>query len=82
MVAFDRGGIPEVLTDPTAGSLVPAGDVAAMAEAVPRTLLLDRDEVRSYAERYLSLDRMVTRYERIYAQLRSGATWEESRSVG
>ena len=47
-----------------------------------RTVLLDRDEVRSYAERYLSLDRMVTRYERLYAQLRSGATWEESRSVG
>jgi glycosyltransferase involved in cell wall biosynthesis len=82
VVAFERGGIPEVLTDPEVGSLVPAGDVAAMADAVPRTVLLDRDEVRSYAERYLSLDRMVTRYERLYAQLRSGATWEGSRSVG
>ena len=82
VVAFDRGGIPEVLTDPAVGSLVPPGDVVGMAEAVRRSVLLDRDDVRSYAERYLSLDRMITRYERLYAQLRSGATWEESRSVG
>jgi glycosyltransferase involved in cell wall biosynthesis len=82
VVAFDRGGIPEVLTDPAVGSLVPPGDVVGMADAVRRSVLLDRDDVRSYAERYLSLDRMITRYERLYAQLRSGATWEESRSVG
>ena len=82
VVAFDRGGISEVLTDPAVGSLVEPGDVVAMADAVRRTVLLDRDEVRSYAERYLSLDRMVTRYERLYARLRSGATWEASRSVG
>lgn len=82
VVAFDRGGIPEVLGDPAVGTLVPPDDVGSMADAVGRAVLLDRQAVRSYAGRYLSLDRMVTRYERHYARLRSGATWEGSRFVG
>ena len=34
VVAFARGGVPEILSDPAAGRLVPADDVAAMAGAV------------------------------------------------
>ena len=82
VVAFERGGVPEVLGDPGVGTLVPPGDVASMAETIGRTILLDRGTARAYAQRYLSLDRMVTRYERLYARLASGATWEGSLSVG
>ena len=82
VVAFDRGGIPEVLADSAVGSLVAPGDVEAMARAIPGAVRLDRQQVRSYAERYLSLDRMVTRYERLYSRLRSDATWAASRSAG
>jgi hypothetical protein len=53
-----------------------------MARAIPGAVRLDRQQVRSYAERYLSLDRMVTRYERLYSRLRSDATWAASRSAG
>jgi glycosyltransferase involved in cell wall biosynthesis len=82
VVAFDRGGVPEVLADSAVGSLVAPGDVEAMARAIPGAVRLDRQQVRSYAERYLSLDRMVTRYERLYSRLRSDATWAASRSAG
>ncbi len=73
VVAFRRGGVPEVLGDAEVGLLVEPGDVAAMAAAVPSALTLDRRAVRAHAERYLSLDRMVTRYERHYLRMTSGA---------
>lgn len=82
VVAFARGGIPEVLADPSVGALVPDGDVSAMAAAAVRMAQADRGAVRVFAQRYLSMDRMVTRYERLYARLASGASWEASRSAG
>jgi glycosyltransferase involved in cell wall biosynthesis len=84
--AFARGGIPEVLHDPTCqpgdetrsavGRLVRAGDTQAMAAAAADAVALDRRQVRRHAQRHLSLDRMVTAYEQLYDRLQSGATWE------
>lgn len=71
VVAFDRGGIPEVVADSSLGALVPPGDVAAMAAAVGDVVDLDRVAVREHAERYLSVDRMVTKYEKAYQRLTS-----------
>lgn len=73
VVAFRRGGLPEVLGDAEVGCLVAPDDVEAMAAAVPTVLALDRRAVRAYAERYLSLDRMVSRYERHYHRMTTGA---------
>ena len=73
VVAFRRGGVPEVIGDAEVGLLVDPGDANAMAAAVPTALSLDRRAVRAYAERCLSLDRMVTRYERTYLRMTSGA---------
>jgi glycosyltransferase involved in cell wall biosynthesis len=90
VVAFARGGIPEVLNDPgsqlagppgdespsSAGRLVRPGDVEALARGALDAVTLDRRRVRRHARQHLSLDRMVTAYELLYDRLRSGATWE------
>ena len=86
VVAFARGGIPEVLHDvtdePTPGSrsavgrLVRPGDVPALASAAREAVDLDRRVVRRHARQHLSFDRMVTAYEQLYDRLQSGATWE------
>ncbi|MEO7448327.1 MAG: glycosyltransferase family 4 protein [Humibacillus sp.] len=85
VVAFARGGIPEVLHDPTidvesgfhsrVGRLVRPGDAEALATSVHEAVHLDRRAVRRHAREHLSLDRMVTAYEQRYDLLRSGATW-------
>jgi len=81
VVAFERGGIPEVIADPSVGRLVRPGDVQAMADATSAVVGLDRVAVREYAERYLSVDRMVTAYERAYRRLASGSIAEADRTA-
>jgi glycosyltransferase involved in cell wall biosynthesis len=86
VVAFARGGIPEVLHDVTdeptpgarsaVGRLVRPGDVPALAAAAVEAVDLERAVVRRHARQHLSLDRMVTAYELLYDRLQSGATWE------
>ncbi|PRC44985.1 glycosyltransferase family 4 protein [Mycobacterium sp. ITM-2017-0098] len=65
VVAFDRGGIPEIV-DTRSGRLVPAGDVDAMASAIPQALALSRIDVHRHAARRCSAAAMVTDYLAIY----------------
>jgi len=69
VAAFARGGLPERIA-PDAGVLCPAGDVAALAEAMRRALRLDRARTRAHAVRHCSLDAMVSGYEDVYAGTR------------
>ena len=72
VVAFDRGGIREVLSPggtTAMGSVVPADDVAAMAAALDRVRLLDRREVRRTALEHFSFEGVVDAYERLYARV-------------
>ncbi|WP_168219566.1 glycosyltransferase [Kitasatospora sp. MMS16-BH015] len=73
--AFARGALPELLT-PACGRLVPAGETAALGEAVEATTRLSRAEARRRAERHCSVDTMVDRYERLYAELTAPARTE------
>ncbi len=72
VVAFARGGIPEVLT-PACGRLVPPGDVAALAEAIPQAEQLSRVAARERARAHCSVDTMVDRYEQLYDSLAAPA---------
>lgn len=65
VVAFERGGIPELVA-PQAGRLVPPGDVAAMAEAVTDAVALPRDGVREHGARNCSSQAMLTAYLALY----------------
>ncbi len=67
VVAFARGGIPEIL-DEACGRLVAPGDVRAMARAIPEAERLSRRAARVRAETHCSAERMVDSYERLYRQ--------------
>lgn len=68
VVAFARGGIPEVI-DARCGVLVAPHDVSAMAAAIPKAVLLPRDTVRHSAITRFSARSMVRRYLAIYGNL-------------
>ena len=64
VIAFDRGSMPEIITDGTTGSLV--SDVATAAAAIMRVAQLDRQTVRDVAVQKFSNDRMVDEYVAAY----------------
>lgn len=68
VVAFDRGGISEVLrpnVGQQVGIVVPEGDVAAMGAAIAPAAAMDRRAVRAAALSHLSAQTMVGRYEAV-----------------
>jgi glycosyltransferase involved in cell wall biosynthesis len=68
VAAYARGGLPEVLTGDT-GRLAAAGDIDELARAIREAATLDRARCRAHAVADLSLERMVDRYEDLYARM-------------
>ena len=68
VVAFRRGGIPEIV-DGSCAVLVEPDDVDALAEAMTTARRLSRDDCRARAEAACSLDVMTTRYEAVYDEM-------------
>lgn len=64
VIAFDRGALSEVVRD--CGVIVPAGDVAALAQAMQHPPRLAPGMARARAEACFSLQAMVAGYERLY----------------
>ncbi|XAS76839.1 glycosyltransferase family 4 protein [Dermatophilaceae bacterium Sec6.4] len=69
VVAFGRGGIPDILSSPEVGTLVPSGDTLAMGHAAVAAAGISRARVRQFAEQHFSLDRMTAAYVDLYATL-------------
>ena len=65
VVAFARGGVPEIVS-PQSGRLVPPDDVEAMADELPGALSLDRMDVHRHAISCCSAETMVTGYLDLY----------------
>jgi glycosyltransferase involved in cell wall biosynthesis len=75
VVAFDRGGISEVLRPHVGqqiGIVVPEGDVAGMAAAIGTATAMDRAAVRAAALSHLSAQTMVGRYEAVLRAAAAG----------
>lgn len=68
VVAFDRGGIPELVTAQS-GVLVPPGDVAALVAAIPRAARLPRQQVHEQAVRRCSAAAMLQGYLSLYRHM-------------
>lgn len=73
VVAFARGGIPE-LVDDNVGRLVAADDVPAMADAVAAAVRLPRKQVRDHAVRRCSSKAMVSAYCDVYRHMIDDST--------
>lgn len=86
VIAFERGGIPEVL-DSTVGRLIAPNDVAAMASALGEIETFSRTAARHRARTTCSEFAMVSRYLALYGDMMHEAahhrstTAEESRSA-
>jgi glycosyltransferase involved in cell wall biosynthesis len=65
VVAFARGGVPEIVGS-LGGRLVAPGDVDAMSAAVPHALALDRELVHQHALAQCSASAMVGGYLDLY----------------
>ncbi|MCV7282179.1 glycosyltransferase family 4 protein [Mycolicibacterium flavescens] len=68
VVAFGRGGIPELVT-PESGCLVPPGDVQALAAAIPAAARLSRRRVHEHAVAHCSATAMLHAYLALYRQM-------------
>jgi glycosyltransferase involved in cell wall biosynthesis len=68
VVAFARGGIPEIVV-PHGGRLVPGGDVAAMAAEIPVAIALARTDVHRHAIVRCSAGAMVDTYVNLYRDM-------------
>jgi glycosyltransferase involved in cell wall biosynthesis len=67
VVAYNRGSMPEVIDQGVTGFLV--SDATSAAAAVESAITLDRQKVRSVAERRFSADRMIDDYLALYGAL-------------
>lgn len=72
VVSFARGGIVELLDD-SCGRLVPAGDVGAMAAAIPAAQSLSRASARARAEHSCSAEAMLDGYEQLFDTVTTAA---------
>ena len=72
VVAFERGGLTEVIEDTVTGFLVEPGNVAGAVEAVRSVAMLDRQRCRQHAVDDLDFDACLAGYEALYASI-SGA---------
>jgi glycosyltransferase involved in cell wall biosynthesis len=79
VVAFARGGLPEIVEDGRTGVLARPDDEAAFARAIDRAVGLDRRACRTNAERFTTA-RMLDVHERLYARLAASGRNVSSRS--
>jgi len=72
VVAFNRGGLSEVIVDGVTGFLVRPDDVGGAAEAVRHVQALSRRACRQHAERNLDFGRTLDAHEQFYRQVANG----------
>jgi glycosyltransferase involved in cell wall biosynthesis len=72
VVAFERGGLSEVIVDGVTGFLVPPDDVQAAAGAAGKAAGLSRRACREHAEGRLDLELSLDAHERLYRKVAGG----------
>jgi glycosyltransferase involved in cell wall biosynthesis len=72
VVAFQRGGLSEVIMDGVTGFLVPPDDLRAAADAVSKAAGISRPACREHAEDHLDLELSLDAHERLYRRVAGG----------
>jgi glycosyltransferase involved in cell wall biosynthesis len=74
VVAFNRGGLAEIIVDGVTGFLVAPDDIQAAADSVRNAAQISRAACRAHAERHLELEQSLDAHERLYRRvIRPGA---------
>jgi glycosyltransferase involved in cell wall biosynthesis len=71
VIAYDRGGLAEVVRHGETGFLVPPDDVVSAAQRVGQVATISRAVCRRHAEANLNLEATITAHERLYHQVTS-----------
>ena len=71
VAASPRGGLVEV-GHPRSGALAASDTAEDLAQAMLAAAALPRAQVRAYAESALSIERLISDYERLYQQCLAG----------
>lgn len=80
VVAFDRGGLGEIVMDGVTGYLVAPDDIDAAADRVRGVSQIARAACRRHAESHLDLERSLDAHEDLYRRVirrRAGAVVHE-----
>jgi glycosyltransferase involved in cell wall biosynthesis len=72
VVAFNRGGLGEIITDGVTGFLVAPDDIQGAADGVERITQISRRACREHAERHLDLERSLDAHEQLYRRVIRG----------
>jgi glycosyltransferase involved in cell wall biosynthesis len=72
VVAFERGGLAEVIVEGVTGFLVPPDDVRAAAATVSKAAGISRSACREHAEGQLDLEVSLDAHERLYRRVAGG----------
>jgi glycosyltransferase involved in cell wall biosynthesis len=68
-VAFNRGGLGEIIVDGVTGFLVAPDDIQAAADSVRKAAQISRAACREHAERHLDLERSLDAHEQLYRRV-------------
>ena len=79
VVAFERGGIGEVVVDGVTGFLVSPGNIGSAADAVGGASRLSRAACRAHATRDLDLERSLDAHQQLYRRVVRSATGDAVR---
>jgi glycosyltransferase involved in cell wall biosynthesis len=80
VVAFNRGGLAEIVVDGATGFLVPPDDIHVAADSVRRATQISRSACRKHAEQHLDLERSLDAHENLYRRAidgRAGTAFHE-----
>jgi glycosyltransferase involved in cell wall biosynthesis len=69
VVAFNRGGLGEIIVDGVTGFLVAPDDIQGAADGVQRIPQISRAACRERAERHLDLERSLDAHEQLYRRV-------------
>jgi glycosyltransferase involved in cell wall biosynthesis len=72
VIAFQRGGLSEVIMDGVTGFLVPPDDVQAAAAAMAKVAGISRRACREHATAHLDLEQTLDAHERLYRRVAGG----------